>query len=431
MGKIESQAIEPRGGWPKWTAALRRAGKLPEQSNFSQRRRALGLSRPRSQWSNWGCPDEARRSIAADRLAYKALELESFGSTDALNARERIKEFVPRSIRRFVKRTLGLREFDRSKPFHRIPGMVVYDEREELYRICRNELQASGAAVEFGAFLGASTVALKVGLLSNPRIAERRKSGDRSVKFHVYDQFKTPKASPFAELTRAHAAGAGLSGLLREEDGWLDFHRVFLAHLGDPQDLVIVHRGLVSALDWGPEPIEFLHLDLPKDWEQLQHIMGQTFPRLVRGGFVLFQDFVYHWSAELIAGVGFLLGAGILTPERLVATTLVTRVVRSIDGSDLALLKEEMEVPERVSRHIDRAVDSCADLLDWEDRIVLELAKAVYFHQRVSADSAYDALGHAAELLRAAARRDGSSEAVAIALREIFECKMRLPKSWG
>ena len=117
-----------------------------------------------------------------------------------------------------------------------------------------------------------------------------------------------------------------------------------------------------------------------------------------------------------------------LVPKNL--RRLVTRAVRPAGASDLDALKRDLASPERVSLHFDRALESYAGLLDWESRFILQLAKAVYLHERRSTESAYAVIANAIGVLEEAMRREETSERAAVALREIFECNMKMPKSW-
>lgn len=341
-----------------------------------------------------------------------------------------LARLLPQSLKQLVKRALGLREYDRSKPFYRIPGMMGSDERENLYQICRKDLRDVGAAVEFGCFLGASTSAIKAGLLANPMISAQRELGRSVPSFNVYDCFRTPTPSFFAGLTRSYAEGAGLGHLIKEHSGWLDFYEVFRANVGADDDLLVVHRGLISELEWPKRPIEFLHLDLPKDWSQARFIAQQTFPSLVPGAYLLYQDFVYHWSAELIATIGFLVKRGAITPERITGSTLTCMVTRAISVAEVEELTLEMGVPDQVMKNFASAMESCDILLEWEARIILRLAKAVYKHERVAPAAAYVLISEAVQQLRAAVRRGEPGESAFAALREIFEYGMKMPKSW-
>ena len=341
------------------------------------------------------------------------------GLLSSSSLRRALRRWLPPAAIRLAQRALGVGEFDRSRPFNRIPGMLGTSERDNLYRVCRDELRGAGAAVEFGAFLGASTAAIQAGLKANPRLAAARPA------LHVYDVFRTPAGSEFARLVREYAARNGNAGLLVEQDGWLDFQPVFAANV--PADAALrVHREPVDALRWDGGAVEFLHLDLPKDWLQLQPIATQVLPQLVPDARVLLQDFVYHWSAELIAATGFLLGGGQLEAERVTATTLTCRVAAPITQGQVARLAALMRDPAAVASAIDGAIAATAGHLDAEQRARMLLAKAQYLHERVSSDAGEAVLA----ALRATAR-GGTLDAVAPALQELVDCRMKLPKSWG
>lgn len=306
-----------------------------------------------------------------------------------------------------IKRILKIREFDPSKGYLRIPGMVSYVERENLYRRSKL-LTGKGHALEFGAYFGASTASILQGL----------RESNFPMKLHVFDVFKTRNAW-FADLTRQLAKG--LEHHLVMQDGWLDFFGVFRAHVDDP--MVVVHRNFVSELNWTGEPVEFLHLDLPKDWKQAKYIADQIFKCLVPGAHVIFQDFSYQWAAELIAMVGQMHKSGLLRLESLDETTLSAVLLRKIEMSDLNALNEEMRDPSKIISNVDVAIHAASPMMGRDDQIITSVARSIFIYQH-DPEEALRKLADAFDDVSVLSPR------VKAAFKEAMQFGMTMPKSW-
>lgn len=87
----------------------------------------------------------------------------------------------------------------------------------DLFLTAQRELTGKGVAVEFGAFLGASTAAIQNGLRSNPQ------QDVRDVDLHVVDCFQTPVGSAFAKYVYEFARAGRVEHLLKEDNNWLCF----------------------------------------------------------------------------------------------------------------------------------------------------------------------------------------------------------------
>jgi hypothetical protein len=285
--------------------------------------------------------------------------------------------------------------------------MVAYVERENLYRRSKS-LTGKGHALEFGAYFGASTASILQGL----------QECNFTKKLHVYDVFRTRNAL-FADLTRQLAKG--LEHRLVMQDGWLDFFEVFRAHVND--QMVVVHRDFVSELNWTGEPVELLHLDLPKDWKQAQYIADQVFTCLVPGAQVIFQDFSYQWAAELIAMIGQMHKSGLLRFESLDETTLSAVLLRKIGMSDLNALSAEMSDPSRTISNLDVAIKAASPMMSRDDQIVTSVARSIFVYQK----DPEEALRNLADVF---GEISVLTPRVKAAFKEAMQFGMKMPKSW-
>lgn len=288
---------------------------------------------------------------------------------------------LAKKLTNIVKRSLNRHRHS----FLSVPGMMGYAERMNLYLTCQRELTGKGAAVEFGAFLGASTAAIQKGLRANPHLPD-------DIPLHVIDCFRTPLASDFSEYVRDYSHRGHVEHLLVEEDEWLCFYKAFLAHIDEHDRWIKIHRCFVSEFTWEHVPVEFLHLDLPKDWGQASYIVSQVFPDLVVGAKVLLQDFGYQWSAELIAMTGHMVATGHISPYRLTDTTLSARVEKSFTNESIETIQSLMATTSGVLAGIDIAHRACQELITDRVDVTLLMAKAQYLYSSGDEESCFKIL---------------------------------------
>lgn len=268
-------------------------------------------------------------------------------------------------------------------PFIGITGMMGDEERLNLYKLAQDNLPESGVVVEFGAFFGASTAAIQAGLnKSNP-----------AKEFYVIDSFQSRLSSSFSDEVRHHAKSKNLDALLveNEEENFLDFYSCFLKGVGD-HDNMIISKGLLSEFIAPEKPISFLHLDLPKEWSQLKLIIDSCFGNLELESKVLFQDFGYHWSAELIAAIGHMLKNGNIEIINLVDTTLSVQVIKRFSNNDIQGLINSMSEDKDLLIGFNFAVDSSSYLFLPINKATLDLALAQFYYSIGRRSEAYKIL---------------------------------------
>jgi len=275
----------------------------------------------------------------------------------------------------------------RTKKFLAIPGMIGYEERMNLYRlVSRSNIE--GHLIEFGSLLGASTASILAGLSTNRAVS-------RAQCLHVVDCFRTPSNSDFADSVAKLAILRPNGRLLKVDGGWLDFHDVFVDNIREcgNSSRMQVHAHLLRDFSWNYGPIGFVHLDLPKDWEQLCLVVHKIFHEISSDSLVLFQDFVYHWSAELIGFVGILLEQGYCEAIDVVDTTLVVRTKRVFGVSDVSRFENWMSDNDAVLRGIRDASEITRHLLDPVRKAVIDLAKLQYSYDPDNPESTLHELG--------------------------------------
>lgn len=287
------------------------------------------------------------------------------------------------SIKKLLYRVNCLLNKWRYSSFLNAPGMMGYDERMNLFKTCKNELTGKGVAVEFGAFFGASTSAIQHGLRTV-------NTGQSDSELHVVDCFRSALTSDFTKHVRALASTGKVDHLLKEDDGWLCFYQAFLANINANDPNIKIHRCFLSDLVWVSKPVEFLHLDMPKDWKLAYPIASTIFPDLIVGAKVLFQDFGYQWSAELIALVGGLVSMGLIRPYRLTDTTLSVVVLKPISTNAIVSLNKLMGSPEDVITAIETARGACRELTSSSIDATISMAKAQYQYAHGNVDDCFN-----------------------------------------
>jgi Methyltransferase domain len=153
--------------------------------------------------------------------------------------------------------------------------MTSRQEQQWLRSYAARTYRGTGAIVDLGCFLGATTIALAEGLALNRR-ANRK-------QIHAYDRFT------WNEGYEAWAKGKEVEGLFALGGSFLP---EFLKRTQKWREYIVVHEGDLSHAHWGHGPIEFLFIDAMKSPEMATAIASHFFPHLVPSkGYVAHQDF--------------------------------------------------------------------------------------------------------------------------------------------
>lgn len=209
-------------------------------------------------------------------------------------------------------------EFVRDKLVN-APGMIEESERRLLFKLAYN---SQGPIVEFGAFFGASTLALAEGLAA--------KYPQRKQKIFCIDAFEAAHDNAFHKHVILFAERFNKAGLLQEAQGktcWIEVTRNILR---DHQERVSFHKGVVDNIfnmEFLPSDIGVLHLDLPKDADTILPILRSAFPRLRHNSIIAFQDYAYQFSNELIAYFELLEHNKVVEAINIAASSIFFRVV--------------------------------------------------------------------------------------------------------
>lgn len=159
--------------------------------------------------------------------------------------------------------------------------MTTPHEQHWLRTYAAQTYRGTGAIVDLGCFLGASTISLAQGLALNSKIRQKQ--------IHAYDLFIGD------EFYEAWAKGKQVEGLLTAGGSFLP---EFLRRTQKWRDQIVVHEGDLRYARWEKEPIEFLFIDAMKSPELATAIASEFFPQLVPGqSYVAHQDFAHYYTS--------------------------------------------------------------------------------------------------------------------------------------
>ena len=215
----------------------------------------------------------------------------------------------------------------------RLPGMIEEVERRLLFKI-GYQLPHNAIVVEFGTFLGASLACVLAGLTESPI----KSSGIEMISF---DGFNCHTSSGLYEYVIGYCRKAGLEDFLVRHGEVVNWRKIPSQLFGKYEEQLgfkctkLVEQ-LVDESFKGtciPENINFLHLDMPKDWKTMRAILISIKDKLRQGALVCFQDYAFELSGELIVAFSLLVNTGRLVPVRCCASSVYYRVSKALDYS--------------------------------------------------------------------------------------------------
>lgn len=163
------------------------------------------------------------------------------------------------------------------------PGMINQKERRVLYNIVYNHYRRKGVIVDAGVFLGASTACFYQGIM------------DKSKKNNLVNNVR-----PIQSFDRA-VVGESWDNV-RNNDKWRHFelpemeigesYQDVLEEILTPySDLTDMHFEDIMDVESFEPPVEILFLDILKNSELLKKCAYLFYPKLVKGAFLIHQDF--------------------------------------------------------------------------------------------------------------------------------------------
>lgn len=196
--------------------------------------------------------------------------------------------------------------------FLNYPSFVSHAERISLYKKVKeqninNEFFVIG---EFGPFLGGSTVAMAESL-------KRKKVNNAEI--HVYDSFCMKSDTDFFKqaMRILKDYNYSLKDLNHKENDFFDFENLFHS-LTSRYNFIKTHKVkfekniTLENLDLQNKLFDLVHIDLPKTMDIGIKIMEALEEKCKKNVTLIFQDYAYRWSAEIISYIGLLIQEGAL-----------------------------------------------------------------------------------------------------------------------
>lgn len=157
-----------------------------------------------------------------------------------------------------------------------VQSMLSPFELTLLYALAKDYYTGRGAIVDLGPYFGLSTRALAHGLRSNLRVP----SSEKRKRIHSFDLFLTAGYEWFIDPSTSLPSGSIFDFVLELNREYLDF--------------ISYNPGDLLQLDWTPQEIEILFIDIAKSWELNGFVVRKMFPCLIPGrSIVIQQDYVH------------------------------------------------------------------------------------------------------------------------------------------
>lgn len=174
---------------------------------------------------------------------------------------------------------------DELSPARNLHTMISAAESRWAEKHIREQYSGKGEIVDLGCWLGSSTIALAKGLEANRRVIAGKH------KVHAYDEFI------WRDWMNLTFAGAALGDRFLPGDSFLD---LFYAQTEKWTNDIEVHAGDLVEIDWIGRPIEFLFVDVMKNWKLTHAVLRKFFPFLVPGvSVVQHQDYAHCYTPEV------------------------------------------------------------------------------------------------------------------------------------
>ena len=227
-----------------------------------------------------------------------------------------------------------------------LPGMLERSERSLLFEKAIS-MPTHHIAVEFGAFLGASTACIAHGL---------KRSGNRN-KINTFDLFVCSLNNVYSfQVERiAKKLNYDLQAKIVDNKSVYDY-KILASQLLKPFDNVNLNQVNIANSEEvvrsrvGSKKIGLLHIDAPKDWLLLRSIFRSTLNNLGEGSLILEQDFYFECAPSIILAFYYLEINNFCTFDENAASTAVFCWQQKIGRDNRSLIEEVDKFMQRL-RH--------------------------------------------------------------------------------
>lgn len=173
-------------------------------------------------------------------------------------------------------------------------NMLSHEEKEKLYDLAINiKLDNNDCILEYGVFFGGSLEALNLGISRNKNFKNNKLIG--------IDSFYASKEGAFYDIVLERAKLNNIEEKLEIAEEYVDWFDSVISAFGQYSNIELI-RSLPKKFTLNNKnKIAILHLDLPKFYKELSEIFENIICNIRKGTIIVFQDYFYHWSAEIIA----------------------------------------------------------------------------------------------------------------------------------
>ena len=161
-------------------------------------------------------------------------------------------------------------------------GMTSKTEQDYFAEYGAKIYSGKGEIVDLGCWLGSTTIPLVKGLLKNPAFTESKR------KVYAYDLFV------WFDWMNTSAIGTSLEGKYREGDNFVE---EFKQRTKEFARYIEIREGDLKQIGWTGENIEFLLIDVMKNWDLANAIVRDFYPSLVPNeSLILHQDYAHFFT---------------------------------------------------------------------------------------------------------------------------------------
>jgi hypothetical protein len=204
------------------------------------------------------------------------------------------------------------------------PSMLSTDDKIVYYQTLRDLYTFSGAIVDLGAFMGATATAMLFGCFDNARW-----SADtvRRPLVHSFDLWKL-NIGAAAYINHHYNEPRHQDG----DDFLYAFQELVVSRFGD---LVLATQGDVASAPYHGGPIEILSVDVCKSRSTTEAVFRRFMPLLMKGAYILQQDFVHPWHPYLHTAVGYFAERFEVVREMPEGSTVLYRLIEPIEVAEM------------------------------------------------------------------------------------------------
>ena len=256
------------------------------------------------------------------------------------------------------------------QPDFSILSMLYTEEKVKLYEISKSlKLKSNDCILEYGVFFGGSLEALYLGLQENKTFNSHEVIG--------VDSFYASKKGDFYSLVIEYADKSNDKNKLEITYEYVKWYKYVQSSLSKYKNINLIKSLPNNPILKNTNHIALLHLDMPKHYKELRSILGNIINNIKSNTIIIFQDYFYHWSAEIIAFGFYLIKNDLIKLEYSCMNTLGTSN-NAVSEKDLELFDAKINDKEYIFSLIVESIDYFKDKVNNHKLVILYMAAAQY-----------------------------------------------------